>query len=335
MNTPNSLFIALLSFAGLLAAPVAYSQATNSVSAVVVERRAVDLGFPAEATVEAVRQATVAAQIAGRILDVRADAGQRVAQGQLLARVDAREAASGEAASRAQLAQAKANYERTRNLFAQKFVSQAALDQAETAYKAAQATTGASSASVSHASISSPISGVVAQRYVQAGDMATPGAPLFTIFEPKGLRVVASIPQYKLAEIRQAASARIEFPELKQTLTATRIEVLPTVDARSHTATVRLYLPEGIPGIVPGMAARALFAIGQGMKLTVPAAAIVRRGEVTAVYVLPDQGVPKLRQVRLGEPVANGDIEILAGLSSGERVSLEPVKAGITVRQTK
>jgi RND family efflux transporter MFP subunit len=332
MTTPTSLLIALLCLGCLLAAPTSFAQTADSV---LVERRAVDLGFPAEATVEAVRQATVAAQIAGRILDVRADSGQRVAQGQLLARVDAREAASGEAASRAQLAQAKANYERTRNLFAQKFVSQAALDQAEAAYKAAQATTGASSASVSHASIAAPFAGVIAQRHVQAGDMARPGLPLFTVFEPKGLRVVASIPQYKLAEIRQAATARIEFPELKQSLTATRIEVLPTVDARSHTATVRLYLPEGVPGIVPGMAARAHFAIGQGQKLTVPPAAVLRRGEVTAVYVLPAQGVPQLRQVRLGEPVANGDIEILSGLKSGERVSLEPVKAGIAVRQAK
>ena len=85
-------------------------------TSVVVELKEVGIGFPAEATVEAVRQATVSAQIAGRVLDLRVDAGQRVKQGELMLRLDAREAAGGDAAARANLAQAKAAYERTRNL---------------------------------------------------------------------------------------------------------------------------------------------------------------------------------------------------------------------------
>lgn len=311
------------------------SAAESSVRSVQVELKEVAVGFPAEATVEAVRQATIAAQIAGRVLDVRADAGQRIRQGELLMRLDAREAAGGNAAAQAQLIQARASYERTRNLFKQKFVSQAALDQAEAAYKAAQGSADASGATSSHANITAPISGVVAQRHLELGDMAAPGVPLFTVYEPKGLRVIVNIPQYKLAEVKRAASARIEFPELNQSVAASRIEVLPTVDARSHTATARLYLPEGLPGIVPGMAARAHFAVGMAKKLTVPPAAVLRRGEITGVYVLDDKGAPRLRQIRLGEAVANGDLEILAGLNSGEQVSLEPIKAGIAVRNQK
>jgi pyruvate/2-oxoglutarate dehydrogenase complex dihydrolipoamide acyltransferase (E2) component len=75
-------------------------------ASVVVQAREVDLGFPVEATVEAVRQATVAAQIAGRVLDIRVDAGQRVKQGELLMRIDAREAAGSDASAQATLAQA-------------------------------------------------------------------------------------------------------------------------------------------------------------------------------------------------------------------------------------
>jgi len=301
-------------------------------TSVVVQLREVDLGFPVEATVEAVHQATVAAQIAGRVIEVRADAGQRVRQGELLMRLDAREAAGSDASARASLAQASAAYERTRNLHAQKFVSQAALDQAAAAWQAAQGAAAASGAGVSHGTVTAPIAGIVAQRHVEPGEMAAPGRPLITVFDPKGLRVIASLPQYKLAELKKAGRVRIEFPETGKWVDALRVEILPTVDARSHTATARLYLPESIEGVVPGMYARAHFTIGQAQKLTVPPAAVLRRGEVTAVYVLDDKGGARLRQVRLGEAVSGGELEVLAGINPGERVSLAPVKTGIDLK---
>jgi RND family efflux transporter MFP subunit len=305
---------------------------TGAPVSVIVQARDVDLGFPVEATVEAVRQATVAAQIAGRVLEVRVDAGQRVKQGELMLRLDAREAAGSDAAARATLAQASAAYERTKNLHAQKFVSQAALDQSAAAFKAAQGTAAASGAGASHGAVTAPIAGVVAQRHVEPGEMATPGLPLITLFDPKGLRVIASLPQYKLAELKRSARARIEFPETGRWIDVQRIEILPTVDARSHTATAPLYLPENIEGVVPGTYVRAHFTIGQAKKLTVPPAAILRRGEVTAIYVLDDKAGARLRQVRLGEAVAGGEIEVLAGINSGERVSLTPLKTGIELK---
>lgn len=317
--------------AGLVPASISFAAETAPAS-VVVQLREVDLGFPVEATVEAVHQATVAAQIAGRVLEVRVDAGQRVKQGELLMRIDSREAAGSDSAAKANLAQAAAAYERTRNLHAQKFVSQAALDQAAAAFKAAQGAASSSGAGASHGTVTAPLAGVVAQRHVEAGEMATPGKPLVTIFDPKGLRVIASLPQYKLAELKKAGRARIEFPETGQWVDALRVEILPTVDARSHTATARLYLPDNIEAAVPGAYVRAHFIIGQAKKLTVPPAAVLRRGEVTAVYVLDDKGGARLRQVRLGEAVSGGELDVLAGLNPGERVSLAPVKTGIELK---
>lgn len=341
MTQPNTRFLhkgllllltALVSsLAGLV--PASRSFAADAVAnSVVVQLHDVDLSFPVEATVEAVRQATVAAQIAGRVLEVRVDAGQRVKQGELLMRLDAREAAGSDASARATLAQAGAAYERSRNLHAQKFISQAALDQAAAAFKAAQGAATATGAGASHGVVKAPIAGVVAQRHVEPGEMATPGLPLITLFDPKGMRVIASLPQYKLAELRKAGRARVEFPESGKWIDVQRVEILPTVDARSRTATARLYLPENLEGVVPGMYARAHFTIGQAKKLTVPAAAVLRRGEVTAVYVLDDKGAASLRQVRFGESMAGGELEVLAGLNSGERVSLVPLKTGIDLK---
>ena len=318
--------------AALLSGP-AFAQSEPGPTATLAARE-VDLTYPAESVVEAVRQTTVAAQVAGRVIEVRADAGQKVKTGELLMRIDAREAIESAASAQAQLAQAKANYERTKNLFAQKFISAAALDKAEADYKAAKAAAGASGASVSHAAVTAPISGVVAQRHTELGEMASLGKSLITIFDPKGLRVIANVPQYKLADVRKSTKARLEFPELGLWVDAERVEVLPPADARSHTVTARLYLPENVPGVIPGMAARAHFVTGSAKKLTVPPAAVFRRGEVTGVYVLDGQGVPRLHQVRLGEKLGNGELEVLAGLAPGDRVSLEPIQAGIRLKQS-
>lgn len=308
-----------------LIAGVAHAQYT-------VELKDAESTYPAEAVVEAIKQATVAAQLQGRVVEVRADAGQRVKQGEVLMRLDAREAAEGAAGSQAQYLQAKAQYERSKNLHAQKFISQASLDQAEATFKAAQATAGASGATLSHATVTAPISGIVAQRHTELGEMASPGKPLITVFDPKGLRVTASVPQYKLAEVRKASRAKVEFPETGVWVDAAKVEVLPTADARTHAVTARVYLPDDLQNVIPGMFARVHFITGQAKKLTVPTAAVMRRGEVSALYVLGEGG-PRLRQVRLGEPVAGGDLEVLAGLSAGEKISLDPVKTGIELRQ--
>jgi RND family efflux transporter MFP subunit len=299
----------------------------------VLKSREVDLSYPAESVVEAVRQATVAAQVAGRIVDMRVDAGQKVKAGETMMRIDAREAAEGVAAAQARLAQVEADYKRSKNLFEKKFISGAALDKAEAELKSARAASGQAGAGLSYATVTAPISGIVAQRQVELGEMAAMGRPLVTVFDPKGLRVIASVPQYKLTELRNAAKAKVEFVETGKWIDAQRVEFMPSLDARSHTVTARVYLPENAPGVVPGMAARVHFVGGRALKLTIPAAAVIRRGEIHAVYVLDAQGAPHLRQVRVGEPVADGELEVMAGLAAGDKVSLEPVKAGIVLKQ--
>lgn len=306
-----------------------------------IELREVAITLPAEAVIEATRQAIVATQVSGRIVAVKVEPGERVKAGQLLMTIDAREATENAAAAKAQLVQAEANYARTQNLFKQKFVSQAALDQAEATLKSARAQSVAAGAGASHATVTSPIAGIVAVRHAELGDLAMPGKPLVTVFDPKGLRAIASIPQFKLKDAQKATAVKIEFTESRRWLDGTRFEVLPTVDAQSHTATARIYLPEsdqmrGLEGLVPGMAARVHFVVGKAQKLTVPAVAVIRRGEISAVYVVGGKGNDraKLRQVRLGEPVADGEIEVLSGLAAGETVSLDPVKTGIELKQT-
>jgi len=316
----NSLRALVLLVLLALAAPVLAQTRT-------VELREVPLTLPAEAVLEAANQAVVATQVSGRIVAVLVDAGQSVRAGQVLMRIDAREAAENVAAARAQLAQAEAHFQRTQNLFRQKFVSQAALDAAEAQLKSARAQSAAAGAGASHAVVTAPIAGIVAQRHAELGDLALPGKPLLTVFDPRGLRAVASIPQFRLKDAQQAKTARVEFTESRRWRDGVRIQILPTIDPQSLTATARVYLADAA-GLVPGMAARVHFVVGTAQKLTVPRAAILRRSEISAVYVLGGAR-PVLRQVRLGEAVADGEVEVLAGLAPGETVSLDPVKTGI------
>ena len=325
------------------------SQAALPFAVAQVQFKEVDQTYAAEALVEAVKQATVSAQISGRIVEINFDAGDFVNKGQVLMRIDEREASQALAGSQAQVAQAqatlqnaKANYERTRQLVEQKFMSQAALDKALAEYKAAQAQAqasmagaGAAATTKGFATIVAPYSGVVAARHVELGEMASPGKPLMTGFDPKDLRVVASIPQYKLADIRQSPRVAVEFPALNKWVKVTSVSVLPAADVRTHTTRVRLDLPEDIRDVIPGMYARAHFTTGKTRKLLIPDVAVVRRSEVTAVYVVDSKGQVNFRQVRLGELAGQGAIEVLAGLSPGETVALEPVKAGIYLKQQK
>jgi RND family efflux transporter MFP subunit len=310
-----------------------------------VELREVELTTTAEAVMEAVRQSTVSAQISGRIVDLRFDVGDYVKKGEVILRIDERSATRALEASEAQvleaqaaLANARAQFERSKQLLAQKFISQAALDQAEAAYKAAQArvaalVAGAGQAATerSFATVLAPYSGVVSARHVELGEMAAPGRPLMTGFDPSTLRVVANVPQAQVAAIQAGGKARIEVPSLGRWVDVKAMTIVPAADPRTHTTRVRLELPADVRGVYPGVYARAHFVIGKAPRLLVPRAAVVRRSEVTAVYVVDEQGRARLRQIRLGTAGDEASVEVLAGLKPGERVALEPVKAGMTL----
>jgi len=118
------------------------------------------------------------------------------------------------------------------------------------------------------------------------------------------------------------------------------VQVLPTVDPATHTVDVRMDLPRNTAGIAPGMFARAWLparpmpadgsaggaAASDSARLFVPASAIVRRAEVTALYVMDDSGRAVLRQVRLGERLG-ASVEVLSGVSAGESVAIDPQAA--------
>lgn len=315
-----------------------------------VELRPVAQTHVFDATLEAVSAATVAARVSGRILDMVVDAGDRVRAGEALARIDVEEAAAARAAAQARVAEAdaallnaRAGHARAVELFARKFVSQAALDQASLVLDAAQARAQAARAerdravtALDYGVIVAPQSGVVATRHAEAGEMAQPGMPLVTLFDPDALRALVDVPQAVLnGDATAVASASVELPASARRVPAARITVLPAADPRTHTVRVRVDLPRGLAGAMPGEYARVHFTTGQQPAIRVPAAAIVRRAEITAVYVVDARLGFVLRQVRVGSADPDGSVEVLAGLAGGEDVALDPAAAGIVAQAAR
>jgi RND family efflux transporter MFP subunit len=340
----------LLNVLGVCSAVLSFSlQAAEPLAVVKAEYREVAQTYSVEGVMEAVRQSTVSAQISGRVKEVNFDVGDTVKKGQVILRIDERETEQALAGSQAQvmqsqaaLTQAKANYERSLQLFEQKYISQSALDKAKADFDMAKAQAAASEAGESqqalargYASVIAPFSGVVASRLVEVGEMMTIGKPMMVGFDPSQLRVIVNVPQYKLADIGTHPKVTVELTSLKRWVIAAAVSVQPSADSRTHSTQVRITMPANEKGIYPGMFVRAYFAVGKANKLLIPASAVVRRSEVVGVYVVDEKGDARLRQIRLGEATAENEVEVLVGLNPGESVALDPVKAGMAVSQSK
>jgi RND family efflux transporter MFP subunit len=300
-----------------------------------------------DGVVEALRTTVVAAQVPGAIVQLDAKVGDRVAAGQVLVRIDARAADQNAAASDAQVLAARASldiaskdFERQKQLFDKNYISQAALERAESEFKSTQAQvtaqlaqSGAARTQSGFYIVRAPFAGVIAEVPVSLGDMAMPGRPLLTLYDPAALRVTAWVPQTVASRMAAGQLPRVELPGLAdQWVVPLRVQVLPTADPATHTVQLRADLPAGRAGVTPGMFARLWLpvptrgAAAPNAPLSVPAASIVRRAEMTGVYVLDPNNKPVLRQVRLGRD--DGDkVEVLSGLMPGERVVADPQAA--------
>ncbi|MCW5609739.1 MAG: efflux RND transporter periplasmic adaptor subunit [Rubrivivax sp.] len=326
-----------LSAAALLAgAASAPAVAAVSVPTVAVGSAARGAGFETDATLQALQQSTVGAQIAGNVLQLAVKAGDRVRAGQVLVRIDERDAQAD-----AEQRNAQTHVQRTRDLRAQGFVSQAALDVAETQLKAAdagvqQARAARAQAALARgfAAVTAPFDAVVLATHVETGDLAAPGRPLVTLYAPGRVRAVVNLAASRSAAARTATTTEVQLPDGRWVVPVARTE-LPGTDAVSQTVEWRLDLaPADGAALLPGQSVRVRFAGGTAAaaaapagRLVVPAGAVLRRGELTAVYAAQD-GRFVLKAVRLGAAVGDG-IEVLAGLKAGERVALDPVRAGL------
>lgn len=324
--------------------------AQNSASPIptaVVKAQAMGASFELDGVVQAVKQSTLSAQASGRIATLLVKAGDKVRAGQLLATIDDREAVTGVQRAGAQVAQAEAetrnaqiNFDRAKDLKAKGFVSQSALDTADVQLKSAtamltQARAGAAASGLAQGftKVTAPYDGWVLQTHAEAGDLAMPGKPLVTVYAPQPLRAVVSVPASRQPAAKAATQTEVLWGDAPAVAPLVRTAV-PSADPVSQTTEWRLDLPsKESSDWLPGQQVRVRFlqaaaaAAPERAKMLVPSAAIVRRGELTAVYV-QSNGAFSLRAVRLGANQGSNGVEILAGLKDGDVVALDPIRAG-------
>lgn len=288
-----------------------------------------------DGVVEAVNRSTVAAQISGQVTAINYDVEDYVPKDAVLLTIDDTQAKARLAQARASVAEAEAglsearvSFQRTQDLYKRKATSKAEFDQAQAAYQAARARLEAARAAVDQAQtqlgytrVTAPYAGIVVQRHVEVGEMVQPGTPLMTGLSLEKLRVNIDVPQAQADAVRKAGEASVELPGGDR-LTSDNLTFYPYADEQSHTFGVRVNLAGDGHGLYPGMMLKVFVPLGKVQELIVPRSAVVFRSELRAVYVLED-GRPRLRQIRLGR--REGDrIQVLAGLSAGEKVVLDP-----------
>jgi RND family efflux transporter MFP subunit len=290
--------------------------------------------------VEAVHQAMLSAQTSGRVSALLVDVNDTVKAGDVLARFSNVEqlsaqirAQAGLNAALAQSIEAEAEYKRAREIYAERVIAKAQLEQSLARRDAARAQVASARAQLREAGqeldytiVRAPFTGVVGQRHVQVGEAVAPGQAIFSVHAPEQLRVRVSLPQSEAALLNASSPATVVVNSGEE-ITVVDLVIFPDADAQAHTVTVRLNLPANISGLKPGATVNVLLLTPGKQALLIPNSAVLRRSELTSVYVIADKTI-RLRQIRLGHGVGD-QVEVLSGLKLGENIAADPIAAGL------
>lgn len=352
---PYALFLSALVLAACSHPEQASSRETVDAPVTVAQRTSLPVFHSVAGTVRSHTTSTLAANVVGTVVRVRAAEGDRVRAGDVLVEIDAREpgaqadrARAGReeveraiegAAANAQLAEA--TYRRYEALRERGSASQQEFEEARARHTAAQAELarlGARSrearaaamqvdAVLAYSSVRAPIDGIVTARFVDPGAQAAPGVPLITIEDEQASRVDANVPETVV--VRTGDLAFVDAGE--QRLNARIARVQPSVDPGARSALVKLELDRPLRA---GTYVKVSFPIGDRAAVTVPLTALVRRGQLTSVFVVGADEIARMRIITIGATYG-GQAEVLSGLDAGESIVSAParVRDGMIVRK--
>jgi membrane fusion protein, multidrug efflux system len=291
---------------------------------------------PIDGTVAARRRAEIATRLMARVTSVTVNAGAVVHAGQPLVRLGEEDVAAGRSravaardAARAGRDEAARQAARMDTLLTQDAVARVQRDQAHVALAQAESQLAMAEASLrdatiaaSYATLAAPFAGVVASRTVDPGDLATPGVPLVVVEDDGPRDAVFAVPAELAADLRLGSAIPVEGPDGRRVAAPVRV-IAHAADPVTRTVEVRVTVPQAWP---TGVAVTALVPAGIHQGITVPADAIVRRGQLTGVRVVMDDAVV-LRWVRVGRTIASprgepdsARVEVLSGLEPGDRI---------------
>ncbi len=272
-------------------------------------------------TVEAVQQATIAAKVTGVIEELPVTLGAAVPKGALLVRIAAGETNARMSQAEAQLGQAKRNWEREKRLLAKDASTPETVRSLEDALRVAEAGYREARTMYGYTVLTAPFAGKIAQKMVNAGDLATPGQPLLVLENNSRLQVVAAVPETLVPQLKIGDSVPVSVPAVGYEGKGTVAEIASASDAASRSALVKLAITDAA-NLRSGQYARVILpGTVAAETLLVPATAVMRLGQMERLFVV-QEAKARLRLVRTGD--RHGDqVEILAGLNPGEQVVVQ------------
>lgn len=308
--------------AGRPAAGGDFSQRAINVVAVPVVSDSISFQLEALGTTRANESVDITAKVANQVTAVRFSEGQQVSRGQVLVELDAAQVRADLAAAEAALAESRSQYQRSRELYTTRVLSDSQLEQIEATFKANEARVASARARVADTVIRAPFAGRVGLRRVSVGSLISPGTVITTLDDTSTIKLDFTIPETFLTVVRPGLEITARSVAYPDTTFAGKVGSVDTrIDPATRSVTVRALLPNPEGLLKPGMFLTTRLSRGAVDALMVPEQALVPEGGRMFVYVARD-GVAEKRQVQLGQRRV-GEVQVVEGLAAGELVVTE------------
>ncbi|MDO9508276.1 MAG: efflux RND transporter periplasmic adaptor subunit [Thermovirgaceae bacterium] len=273
------------------------------------------------ATIEPEEQAAVVARVPGRtVLQVFVSEGDFVKRGQALAALDRSIVEQQIAEVQALFDAAAADNERYQSLYAEEVVSRQVADHAKTRYLQAKSAMEQARLLERYHTITAPVDGVIARRFIDPGDTSSPQGPVFLIFRQERVKAVGAVPETAYAEVNVGDVVSITVDAVPGEVFEAKVSrVSPMIDPATRTAKIEIALPSG--GVIrPGMFARVRISTGEREAMVLPREAIGSLpGTGESICFIAQGDIAVLRVVQTGIE-QNGWVEITGGVSADEEV---------------
>jgi RND family efflux transporter MFP subunit len=290
--------------------------------------------------VESKETAVISTRVMGFITSVKVKAGDNIKAGQLLATISSADILAKKGQAQAMLSEAtaalvdaKKDYERFAQLYEQNSASKKEFENATLHYtsmkakvEAAQQMENEADAMLAYTNLRAPFSGVVTQKYVDAGSMANPGMPILAIEQKGNYMVTASVSEKDIVRVKEGTVAVVLVKSSGQLIQGTVSEVSPSSQLSGGQFGIKVNFPEGEKsGLYSGMHVNVTIqgagSGSEGDKILIPSSAIVSNDQLTGLFTITEDQTAMLRWIRLGK--TQGDqVEILSGLRNDEKFIL-------------
>ncbi len=308
----------------------------QAIPVVAVAARIERLGLEIEAlgTARANESIDVTAKVSNLITSVRFEEGQRVPKGAVLVELDSEQARADLAVADAALKESASQYQRSRELYATKVLSDAQIEQIEATFRANEARVAAARARLGDTFVRAPFAGRVGLRHVSVGGLVNPGTVITTLDDTDTIKLDFTVPEAAMAAVQRGlavSATSVAYPDRKFDGRVASVD--SRVDPSTRAVTVRALVPNGDGALKPGMFLTVRLAQDKKDVLTVPEEALVPEQGNVFVFVVQDTSVAK-RRIRTGQRRV-GTVEVLEGLHAGELVVTEgtqKLRDGASVR---